>query len=64
MPKQPFTVYHTIRIDGEFDTSRHEDATEAVSCAIRQVISDALSHSHTIEEGITISDITDCGETV
>lgn len=66
MPKtlQPFTVYRTIRIDGVFDTDKQEDVSKAIEYAIQMVISDALAHNHTIEEGITITDITDCGESV
>lgn len=62
--KRLFTVYRVIRIDGRFDTGKTDDVTEAVEAAVRKTIDDALSHRHTIENGIEITDITDCGEPV
>lgn len=64
MPKQPFTIYRVIRIDGQFDTSKQDDADEAIELAIQKVISDALSHFHTIEDGVEVTDITDCGDSI
>ena len=58
----PFTVYRIIRIDGQFDTDKHESVDQAVENAIAKVINDAMAHSHTIEDGIQITDVTDCGE--
>lgn len=60
--KQLFTIYRVIRIDGEFDTDKIDDAEQAVQAGIEKVISDAISHTHTVENGIQITDITDCGE--
>lgn len=62
--KQPFTIYRVIRIDGQFDTDRQEGAETAVERAVQKVIEDAMSHSHTIEDGVEVTDITDCGESV
>lgn len=62
--KQPFTIYRVIRIDGQFDTDRQEGAEAAVERAVQKVIEDAMSHSHTIEDGMEVTDITDCGESV
>lgn len=60
--KQFFTIYRVIRIDGEFDTEKIDDAEQAVQASIEKVLSDAMSHTHTVENGIQITDITDCGE--
>ena len=60
--KQPFTVYRTIRIDGQFDTEKTETAEEAIDIAVTKVIDDALAHTHTVENGVEISDIINCGE--
>lgn len=64
MPKQPFTIYRVIRIDGQFDTSKQESADGTIELAIQKVINDALSHSHTIEDGVEVTDITDCGDSI
>lgn len=60
----PFTIYRTIRIDGQYDDTRHEDVNGAVEEAVAKVLNDARSHTHTIEDGIEITDITDCGESI
>lgn len=62
--KKPFSVYRTIRIDGEFDTSKHDSVDEAVSDAVAKVINDANAHNHTIDNGIQITEIIDCGDAV
>ena len=60
--KQPFTIYRIVRIDGQFDTEKHESVDEAITEATQKVINDALSHKQTIDNGIEITDIVDCGE--
>lgn len=60
--KKPFTIYRTIRIDGEFDTRKCDSADEAVEAAVAKILNDARAHRHTIEDGIEVTDITDCGE--
>ena len=62
--KQMFTVYRIIRIDGQFDTSKNDSVDDAVTTAVDKVINDALAHRHTIEDGVEITDVTDCGESV
>lgn len=64
MAKQAFTIYRTIRIDGQFDTGRHDGVDDAIEAAVSKVLSDAMAHSHTIEEGIEITDIIDCGAAI
>lgn len=62
--KQSFTIYRIIRIDGQFDTSKNDNVDDAVEAAVNKVINDALAHRHTIEDGIEITDVTDCGESI
>ena len=62
--KQSFTIYRVIRIDGQFDTSKNDSVNNAVEAAVNKVINDALAHRHTIEDGIEITDVTDCGESI
>ena len=62
--KQSFTIYRIIRIDGQFDTSKNDSVDDAVEAAVNKVINDALAHRHTIEDGIEITDVTDCGESI
>ncbi len=64
MAKQPFTIYRTIRIDAEYDTDKQTNPEELASEITGMVVSRASAHNHTIEEGIQITDITDCGESV
>ena len=59
--KKTFTIYRTVRIDGEYDPSR-TSLEEALDTAVNKVINDARAHTHTIEEGVRICDIEDCGE--
>ena len=61
---QPFTIYRTIRIDGQFDTSKYDGVDEVVAAAVQKVIDDALAHIHTVEDGVEITDVTDCGDSV
>ena len=55
------TMYITIRIDYEQD-GRYENEQDAKDYAASKVIGDALCHTHTIENGIEICDIENCGE--
>lgn len=60
--KKPFTIYRIIRIDGTYDDARGQNEQEITDEATQKVIADCNSHNHTIENGIEIEDITDCGE--
>lgn len=51
----------TIRITFEHD-GRMSDRDERNEYVAAKVIGDALSHTHTIENGIQIHDIENCGE--
>lgn len=51
----------TIRITFEHD-GRMEDRDERNEYVASKVITDALCHTHTIENGIQIQDIENCGE--
>lgn len=53
------TTYVTIRIDYE-DDGRY-DASEVGAMAADIVVERALAHSHTIEDGIRIENIENCG---
>lgn len=55
------TVYITVRIDYTYDPAT-TDAAQARAEAQEKVISDAHSHIHTVENGIRILDIENCGE--
>lgn len=61
---QPFTIYRTIRIDGQFNTSKYDGVDEVVAAAVQKVINDALAHIHTVEDGVEITDVTDYGDSV
>ena len=54
------TTYVTIRIDFE-DDGRY-DENEVAAMAADLVVERANSHNHTIENGITICNIENCGE--
>ena len=60
--KQPFTIYRVIRIDGQFDPDRIDNAEQLVAETMAKVINDANAHNHTIENSIEITEITDCGD--
>lgn len=53
------TAYVTIRIDFEDDGRFDESEVGAVAADI--VVGNALSHIHTIENGIRIENIENCG---
>lgn len=53
------TTYITVRIDYE-DDGRY-DEEEAAAMAADMVVERALSHKHTIENGIRIENIENCG---
>lgn len=59
--KKIMTVYRTVRIDLEYDPAR-TDIDSAREQAVEKVFSDARAHIHTAENGVRITDITDCGE--
>lgn len=61
---QPFTIYRTIRIDGQFDTSKYDGVDEVVAAAVQKVINKTLARIHTVEDGVEITDVTDCGDSV
>jgi len=54
------TIYASIRIDFEHDGRFDENEVGAI--VTDQVINDALSHIHTIESGVSIVNIENCGE--
>lgn len=54
------TVYVTVRIDFEHDGRYDEE--EVGGIVADQVIANALSHIHTIENGVQVTNITNCGE--
>lgn len=54
------TTYVTLRIDYTFDPSRTDGAT-ARETAADKVLRDALAHAHTIEDGVQIENIENCG---
>jgi hypothetical protein len=60
---QSATTYITIRIDYSFDPSR-TDPDSAREQAESKAVEDALSHIHTIENGLRIENISNCGRTV
>ena len=62
--KHLFTTFRIIRIDGEADLEKNPDLESAVESAVAKVIADANAHKHTIENGVSITDITDCGESI
>ena len=62
--KKLFTIYRTIRIDVEYDTEKLTDPNDAEAIAAQKVISDVQAHMHTIENGVQIVDIYDCGDPV
>lgn len=55
------TIYRTVRIDLEWDPKK-TDIDSAREQAVAKVFSDARAHMHTVENGVLITDITDCGE--
>ena len=64
MPEKPsFSCYRVIRIDGTYDPERM-DLEQARTAASEKVVSDALAHIHTVENGLQITDIADCGESL
>lgn len=54
------TIYVTIRIDYEHDG--RNDESEVGAMAADLVVERAKYHTHTIENGIQIHDIENCGE--
>lgn len=64
MAKHTLTIYRTIKIDAEYDTDKQTNPEELASEIASMVVSRASAHNHTIEEGIQITDITNCGESV
>lgn len=58
-----FSCCRVIRIDGTYEPSRM-DVEQAQAAAAEKIISDARAHMHTIENGLQITDIADCGESL
>lgn len=54
-------TYVTLRIDYTFDPSR-TDGEAARETAVDKVLRDALAHAHTVEGGVQIENIENCGE--
>lgn len=61
--KNIISINIVVRIDAEYDTARHDARSAAKEAAIK-VISDARAHVHTVENGIRIIDIENCGESI
>lgn len=55
------TTYISLRIDYTFDPNR-TDGDNARQTAQEKVVSDALAHIHTVENGVQIENIENCGE--
>jgi len=56
------TTYVTIRIDYEYNGEvNYGDENEICAMAADLVVERALAHSHTIENGIIIDNIENCG---
>lgn len=57
------SIYRIIRIDAAYDPQKmtKEEATEA---AVSKLVHDASSHMQTIENGLQVTDIEDCGESL
>ena len=53
------TVYVTVRID--YDDDGRYDASEVGAMAADLVVERAMAHNHTIENGISIENIENCG---
>ena len=62
---KPFTTYITVRIDGQYNPSRI-DVEDAVETAVSRVIAEAQSNAEFDgdNEGLEITDVINCGETV
>ena len=58
-----FTVYRIVRIDAEYNPEK-TSADDALETAVSKVFSDARAHMHTIESGVRITGIADCGESI
>ena len=61
--KIPFRTVIIVQVDGLYDPSRIDEAA-AKEYAATKAINDALSHIHTIEEGLEITEIVNCGESI
>lgn len=57
--RKPFTAYRVIRIDGEYNPARHDEA-EAAESAVTEIINGANTHS--IVDGVRVTAVADCGE--
>ena len=58
-----FSIYRVLRIDGQYDESRH-DLRSATAEAVEHALSEAHSNVQYNGEvnGVTVTDITDCGK--
>ena len=63
MNKKNISIYIVVRIDATYDSNRM-DAEEAKEASAIKVIHDAMAHTGTIEDGLQITDITNCGESL
>lgn len=61
---KPFTCFREIKIEGIYDPTKSESAEEAMNEVMEKLIRDALSQRHSIDNGITITNISDLGESV
>lgn len=57
------TLYHVIRIDYSYDPAR-TSKEDAGQYALQMAIYRAMAASGTIEQGISISAVQDCGESI
>lgn len=60
---QSDTTYITVRIDYSFNPDR-TDADTAREQAESKAVVDALSHIHTIDNGLRIENIVNCGRCI
>jgi hypothetical protein len=63
MANKLFRTAIVIQIDGTFDPSRM-DEQQAADTAASKVVNDALAHIHTIENGLKVTNIINCGESI
>lgn len=61
----PFTTYHTIRIDGQYDPKKC-DVETAVRNAVQQTLAEADSNMKYNGEtdGWEVTQVVDCGESI
>ena len=65
MKPTSFSIYRVVRIDGTYDAdqkSLNEAADEAISMVIAEAKSNALYNGE--QDGVSVSDVEDCGESM